>query len=77
VDRLAVALLSVLILAVTGLGVVVWTADRHARDAADRQLCVERADATATIALLAPSASVDPDGRIEAMATLGERIDAC
>jgi hypothetical protein len=76
-DRLVATLLSVLILAVTGLGFVVWRADQHARDAADRQLCVARADATATIALLAPSASVDPDGRLEAMDTLGDRLDAC
>jgi hypothetical protein len=70
-------LLLILLAAVLGLGVAVWRADQHAHDAADRQQCIERAHATATIALLTPASRVDVDGRIEAIHTLGEAVDAC
>lgn len=75
--RLTDTLLLVLIVAVVGLGVVVWRADMHARDASERELCIARANATATVALLAPEPSIDEEGRVAAMRTLGERIDAC
>jgi hypothetical protein len=77
VNRLTDILLLVLIVAVVGLGVVVWRADVHARDASERDLCIARADATATIALLAPAETVDEEGRVSAMKVLGETIDDC
>lgn len=83
-DRVVASLLFVLIVAVTGLGVVTWNADRRAHEAAsiaeehaDRQACLQRAQATATIALLTPSNRVDAEGRLEAIAILGNRIDEC
>ena len=76
-DRLTSTLLLVLIVAVTALGVVVWRADLHARDAAERELCVSSANATATIALLAPAETIDEEGRVAAMRVLGKRVDEC
>jgi hypothetical protein len=70
-------LLLVLTVAVVGLGVVVWRADVHARDNAERELCIARANATANIALLAPEGTVDAEGRVTAIQTLGEQLDAC
>ena len=77
VSRLTSVLDLVLIVAVLVLGLVVWRADQHARDADRTLACLERAQATATVAMLAPAASVDEEGRLRAMQTLGNRIDDC
>ena len=76
-ERVLATLLFILIVAVTGLGVVTWRADEHAQRGSARLLCVERAHATATIVLLTPSSRVDVDGRIKAIRTLSESVDAC
>ncbi len=77
VSRLDSILHLVLIVAVLAVGLVVWRADEHARDADRTLICLQRAQATATIAMLAPSESVDEEGRLGAMQTLGNRIDDC
>jgi hypothetical protein len=76
-DRLVSVLLLVLIVAVLGVGAVTWRADQQARDRAEELVCLERAHATAAIALLAPGSAVDEQGRLDAMQTLGSRIDKC
>lgn len=76
-NRLVAVLLVVILVAVLGVGMVVWRADEAAR--ADRQesICLERAQATAAIALLVPRSEVDEQGRLEAVETLGTQVDAC
>ena len=76
-DRLVAILLLVLLIAVTGVGFVVWRADQHAREAAERLACIERIEATATVALLTPGDRVDKEGRIDAIGVLGRRLDDC
>lgn len=76
-NRLIVALLSVLIVLVAVNGVLVWRADSQARDDADRQACIQKAEATAVIALLAPASEVDVQGRINAIGALGSQVDGC
>jgi hypothetical protein len=76
-ERATVILLSVLIVAVLGLGVVVWRADQHAEDRAERLECFERIEATAVVGLLAPGSQVDEEGRLDAMQTLAGGIEAC
>lgn len=76
-SRLVVVLLSVLIVLVTANGVLVWRADERAREDAERAQCYEKAEATAVIALLAPASTVSKEGRLQAIDTLGSRIDAC
>ena len=64
--------------AVVGVGVVVYRRRRAGRGRPRRELaCIERAQATATIAMLAPADNVDAQGRLDAMQTLGKRIDDC
>jgi len=77
VNRLAPTLLVVILVAVLGLGVVVWRADEAARADRRRSLCLERAQATATIALLVPRSQIDEQGRLDAVETLGNQVDAC
>ncbi len=83
-DRLLQTLVFLLIVVGIGNAFVVWDADRHARDAAkdaqsaaEHQSCLEKAAATAVIAQLAPTATIDKEGRLQAMSTLGDQIDAC
>jgi len=76
-DRSLAALLFALIVAVTGLGVIVWRADEHARASSRELLCLQRAQTTATIGLLAPTARIDANGRVKAMQTLAAQIKAC
>ena len=83
-DRLVAVLLLVLVLAVTGLGLVVWQADDHARDDARtahrdalEQACLLRVQATATVALMVPGQRVDLDGRLAAVEALGAQIEGC
>lgn len=70
-------LLSALVLAVTGLGVVTYRGAQQAHDDLAELACLEKANATAAIALLAPEASIDGEGRLQAMSTLGTQVDAC
>ena len=76
-DRTQSVLQLVVVLALLLVGVVVWRADQHAREADDTLICIQRAQATATIALLTPGRSVDKKGRLQAIQVLGQRIDAC
>lgn len=76
-NRLVVALLSVLIVLVAVNGFLVWRADSQARDDAERQSCIQKAEATAVIALLAPASEVDAQGRIQAIGALGNQVDGC
>ena len=75
--RLNAVLDLILIIAVLAVGLIVWRADQHEREADQTLACLQKAQATATIALLAPSSSVDEEGRLRAMQTLGQRIDNC
>lgn len=75
--RLDSVLLLVLIAAVLAVGVVTWRADEHARAADRTLLCLERAQATAVVAQLAPEKTIDDQGRLDAMRTLGARLDTC
>lgn len=72
-DRLLPTLL--LLLIVTGLGnaFITWDADRHAREDAERERCLQKAEATAAIVLVGGGS----DGRVEAAQTLGRHVDAC
>jgi hypothetical protein len=76
-DRLVSVLLLVLIASVLGIGVVLVRADQRAHEDAERQACLVRAQATATVALLTPGDRVDAEGRLEAVRVLSERLDAC
>ena len=76
-DRTHSVLQLVVVLALLLVGIVVWQADQHARAADDRLICLQRAQATATIALLTPSKVVDKKGRLQAIQLLGRRVDAC
>lgn len=76
-SRVESVLLLVLVVAVTGLAVVTWRADQHARDRSEELICVQRAQATATIALLTPAERVDKEGRIRAIELLGEQVESC
>lgn len=58
-------------------GYVAWNADRHTRDDADRHACLQRAQATTTIALLTPSSRVGSEGRLTAIEILGTQVDEC
>jgi hypothetical protein len=76
-NRLVVALLVVLVVAVTGLGFLVWKADQHAQDAAEKQACLQKAEATGVFSLLTPADRVDKEGRIQLIEVLANQIDAC
>jgi hypothetical protein len=76
-ERLLSVLVLCLLVAVIGVGVVVYVASEEA--AADRSelACIERTQATATIAMLAPADNVDAEGRLEAIKVLGARLEDC
>jgi len=76
-DRLQSVLMLLLIVVVTGVGVVAWRADQNARDSSARLECIARVQATASLALMAPQSRVDEQGRIAAIRTLSQRLDAC
>lgn len=76
-ERLLFIVLLCLVGAVVGVGVVVHLAAVEADDDRAELACLQRAQATATIAMLAPDANIDAQGRLDAMSTLGQRIDAC
>jgi hypothetical protein len=77
VQRSLLVILVALIVAVVGVGVIVWRADQQARDDAAETHCLERVQATAIVALLVPSAQVDAQGRLDAVERLGNEIEAC
>ena len=76
-ERLIVVLLAALVLAVTGLGFVTYRASEQAHDDQTELACLQKANATAAIALLAPEEKIDEGGRLQAMSTLGNQVDAC
>jgi len=76
-ERLLSVLMLCLVAAVVGVGVVVYSAANEAAEDRAELACLQRAQATATIALLAPEANVDAQGRLDAMQTLGNQVDAC
>ncbi len=81
-NRLIVSLLSVLIVLVAGHGFLVWRAGEEAQDEAEKQTCLQRAQTTTTIALIAPALIVKAeegalDAKVSALGTLGSQADAC
>ena len=72
-----VVLLCALIVAVVGLGVVVWRNDQHAADRADELACLQRVDTLASIAALVPAERIDVERRLELIQGLGDDVDAC
>lgn len=66
-----------LLAAVVTLCVVTWRGDQRAHDDAVRLACLERAHATAAIAMLARGDQVDDEGRLQAMKVLGAQLDDC
>jgi len=76
-ERLLFVVLLCLVTAVVGVGVVVYRAADDAAEDRAELACLQRAQATATIALLAPADNVDPQGRLDAIKTLGRQVDAC
>jgi len=76
-ERLQSVLLLCLVAAVVGVGVVDYRAAERAADDQAELECLERAQTTATIAMLAPDADVDAQGRLDAMKALGRRVDDC
>jgi uncharacterized iron-regulated membrane protein len=81
-NRLIVALLSVLIVLVAANGFLVWRAGEQARDEAELQTCIQRSEATAVIALLAPAliSPSDEEGsasRLAAVKALSTQLDGC
>jgi Na+-transporting methylmalonyl-CoA/oxaloacetate decarboxylase gamma subunit len=76
-ERLLFVVLLCLVAAVVGVGVVVYRAAEEADQDRAELACLQRAQATATIALLAPAENVDAQGRLDAIKTLGTQVDAC
>jgi membrane protein required for beta-lactamase induction len=76
-ERLISVVLLCLVAAVVGVGVVVYRAADEAADDRAELACLQRAQATATIAMLAPEENVDAQGRLDAIQTLGKQVDAC
>lgn len=76
-ERLLFIVLLCVVSAVVGVGVVVHQAAVEADDDRAELACLQRAETTATIAMLAPDANVDDRGRLSAMTTLSELVDAC
>jgi len=81
-NRLIVALLSVLIVLVAVHGFIVWRAGEQAQDAADVQTCLQRTQTTAIVALVAPALIVkaeedELEAKVAAIAALGDQADDC
>jgi uncharacterized iron-regulated membrane protein len=76
-NRIVLALLSVLIILVAGHGLLVWWTAERAHDDAARQNCMQQAEATAVIALLAPASEIDAEGRRRAISALAAQVDEC
>jgi hypothetical protein len=81
-NRLIVALLSVLIVLVVAHGFLVWRAGEQAQEQAEIQTCLQRTQTTAMVALVAPALIVKADeddlgSKVEAISALGAQADAC
>jgi hypothetical protein len=76
-ERLLSLVMLCLVAAVVGVGVVVHRAAEQADQDRAELACLQRAQATATIALLAPKDQIDDEGRVNAMKTLGGQVDGC
>jgi hypothetical protein len=83
-NRLIVALLTVLIVLVAAHGFLVWRAADQAQEEAERQTCLQRSQATAIIALVAPAIVLgraegedDLESNLQAIRALGEQSDEC
>ena len=76
-ERLSSIVLLCLVVAVLGVGLILYRAAEQAEEDRAELVCLQRAETTATIVMLAPSQSVDPQGRLEAMGALGKKVDAC
>lgn len=81
-NRLVIALLSVLIVLVAAHGVLVWRADERAREDAEEQACIQRTQATAIVGLLVPAAitsseDLDRESQLQSLGALSTQLDAC
>lgn len=81
-NRLLVALLSVLIVLVAANGVLLWRADERARDDAETQTCIQRAQATAIVGLMVPAVitpaeDLDRESQLQSLGALSTQLDAC
>jgi hypothetical protein len=76
-DRAIAILLLALVTSVLGVGFVVHRAVERAHEDSRELACLQRAQATASIALLAPEGSVDEQGRLDAVEILGRQLDDC
>lgn len=81
-NRLVPALLGVLIVLVAGNGFLVWNADRHAREDAERQACISKREAIAIVsvvapALVTPAKDRDRDAQVQAIRSLSAELDDC
>jgi hypothetical protein len=81
-NRLIVALLSVLIVLVAVHTFLEWRADERAEDEAELQTCIQQTQATATIALLVPSLirpseDLDRESQLQSLGALSTQLDAC
>lgn len=81
-NRLVPALLGVLIVLVAGNGFLVWNADRHAREDAERQACISKKEAITTINVVALTLVTrreerDPDAQVQTIRSLGAELDDC
>lgn len=81
-NRLIVALLSLLIVLVAVHGFIVWRAGEEAQDAAEVQTCLQRTQTTAIVALVAPALIVkaeedELEAKVAFIAALGDQGDDC
>lgn len=81
-NRLIVALLSVLIVLVAVHGFLVWRAGEQAQDEAEAQTCLQRTQTTAIVALVAPALIVkaeedELEAKVAFIAALGDQADDC
>jgi hypothetical protein len=83
-NRLIVALLSVLIVLVAVNAFLVWRAGEQAQEEAEHQTCLQRSQATTIIALVAPALVIgssqdkdDKEANLQAIRALGEQADDC
>lgn len=73
-NRVITILISVLVALVAANGILVLRADQQAREDAEKQACIQKAEATGILVLVG---SDDAEARVEAARTLADRVDAC
>ena len=76
-QRVQLAILSVLTVAVIVAAVVLLVGERRSHERLEQLVCIERAQATAAIAVMVPAERVDVEGRVDAARSLGAQVDAC